>query len=84
MLRYRFTIDRLEHISWTAKPVVDGKTIKLALFDAKGKEIIRHNPLAIDISRDELRAKKIVPVLLEQLAETIKDQHGWTLKEFLH
>lgn len=78
-----FGLKGLEHLNWTAKPVVDGAKILLALHDAEGKELIRHNPFSIMISRGEVTGQEIVPELLAELTQTIKDQHGSTLKEFL-
>jgi len=78
-----FGLAGLEHVSWTAKPVVDGAKILLAIHDEKGKEIIRANPFSIMISRGDVTSQEIVPELLVELTETIKDQHGFTLKEFL-
>ena len=84
MLRDGFTLEGMEGIlNWTAKPVVEGKQVKLALLDEKGGELIRHNPFAIDISRDDVRAQDAVPLLLADLARTIEDQHGATLRQFL-
>ncbi len=70
-------------INWNQKPVVDGKQIKLALYDENGEELIRHNPFAIDISTDDTTGLALVPVLLRGLEEIIEDQHGVTLRKFL-
>jgi hypothetical protein len=84
MLKNGFAPDGLEDvINWTTKPVIDGDRVKLALIDAKGKELIRHNPLAVDLSQGEVRGKDVVPLLLADLTEMVKTQRDMTLKEFL-
>jgi hypothetical protein len=84
MLKNGFAPDGLEDvINWTTKPVIDGDRVKLALIDAKGKEIIRHNPLAVDLSQGEVRGKDVVPLLLADLTEMVKTQRNMTLKEFI-
>jgi hypothetical protein len=70
-------------INWTTRPVIDGDRIKLALIDAQGKELIRHNPLAVDLSQGDVSGKEVVPLLLADLTDTVKTQRGMTLKEFL-
>lgn len=84
MLEDGITLEGMEGIlNWTAKPVVDGKQIKLALCAEDGSELIRMDPFAIDISHGDLRGKDAVPVLLAHLTQTIKDQQDLTLKQFL-
>ena len=79
-----FTIDGLEDVvNWTARPEVDKDMIKLALLDNDGREIIRHDPFAIDISRGDQHGKNVVPDLLADLRETIRDQQGVGLKEYV-
>lgn len=60
-----------------------GLTESAPIYDEKGKELIRHNPFSTMISRGEVTGQEIIPELLAELEETIKDQHGSTLKEFL-
>lgn len=84
MFEHGFTLDGLDDvISWTAKPVVDGDEIRLALYDDKGTEMIRSDPFAVDISRGEIRATEAVPLMLADLQEIIKSQLGGTLRQFL-
>jgi hypothetical protein len=84
MLRDGLTIDGLEDVmSWRATPVIDNNNIKLALVDSRGKELFRHNPLAVDISQGDARGKAAVPILLEDFRDIIRSQHGGTIKEFL-
>ncbi|MGN7772202.1 hypothetical protein [Phyllobacterium sp. 22552] len=84
MLKDGFTLEGLEGvINFNAKPVVDGKQIKLALIGANGEELLRSDPFAIVISRDDVRAKDTAKMLLADLSRTIKQQHTATLREFL-
>jgi hypothetical protein len=71
------------NLNWTAKPIVEGETVKLLISDADGKELIRHNPLAVGISRDDLEDDEIVNSLKEEMAKLTKDQHDCTIKDFL-
>ena len=73
----------LEGVRWTVKPVVDGQSVKMAILNDEGKELIRHNPLAIDISREDDHGLDAVPHLLAEFVDQIKEQHAVTLKEFL-
>jgi len=84
ILRDGFTLDGMDGIlKWTARPVVDGSQIKLAIYTENGKELIRADPFAIDISRDDIGGQDAVALLLRDLAETIKAQHNVTLRQFL-
>lgn len=84
VLTQGFTMEGLEKfINWTAKPVINGKKIKLAILDHDGKEIIRHNPLAIAISRDDIPGEEIVDSLLKEFIGLIERQQKKTLKAFL-
>ena len=66
MLERGFTMDGLEDVlNWSVKPVIEGERLKLAILDNKGDEIIRHNPLAVAISRDDISDGKIVSALLK-------------------
>ena len=84
MLSEGFTMDGLEEvINFTAKPVIEGKQVKLAILDNQGEELIRHNPLATAISRDDLDDAETVEALLRDFAKLIDQQQGRTLKAFL-
>lgn len=84
MLCEGFTMDGLEGVlSFTAKPVIDGKQVKLALIDNDGKELIRHNPLATAISRDDLDDTEVVEAMLKDFSKLIDEQQGRTLRSFL-
>ncbi|RVO43467.1 hypothetical protein CN093_03940 [Sinorhizobium meliloti] len=84
MLRHGFTMEGLEKVvNFTARPLVDGKSIKLALYDESGKELLKADPLTVNVSRDDVASDKIPQGLLNDLAETVKQQHGATLREFL-
>jgi hypothetical protein len=84
MLLHGLTMDGLEKVvNYTTKPVVDGKSIKLAIYDEDGKELIRSDPFAVNISRDDVPPDKIPQVLLNDFADTVKRQQGTSLREFL-
>lgn len=84
MLRNGFVMEGLKDvILFTAKPVVDGKSIRLAILDEQNKELIRQNPLAIKLSHGEISSKDAVPLLLADFVKIVKDQHNTTVKEFL-
>jgi hypothetical protein len=70
-------------VNWTAKPVVEGEKLRLAIMDAEGKEVFRHNPLAVDLTREGARGKEVVPLMLKDFEELVRDQHGLAVKEFL-
>lgn len=70
--------------AWSVKPVVEGKEVKLAIYDNKGKELIRNNPFMLTISRGDKHGEDVVPLLLTDLEGTIKDYNGMTLKEFIN
>lgn len=73
----------MEFVNWSAKPIIDGKSIKLAIYGEKGEEIVRHTPLAVMISKGEIHGKDVIPELLNELEENIRGQRGLTLKQFL-
>ncbi|MBY3343651.1 hypothetical protein [Rhizobium laguerreae] len=84
MLEHGVTMDGLENVlTHTPRPVVEGKRIKLALYDENGKELIRANPFAINISREDIAEKDMPQALLAELARTVNTQRGATLREFL-
>jgi hypothetical protein len=84
MIKDGFTMDGLEDvINWGVKPVVEGKLIKLAIIDNGGKEIIRHNPLAIALSRDDIPNSRVVDELLQGFRQLVKNQRDKTLRAFL-
>lgn len=84
MLAQGFTMEGLEEIiNWTAEPVFDGKQIKLAILDDKGKEIIRHNPLATAITREGASDEEIVRGLLKEFTGLVQRQQKTSLKIFL-
>lgn len=84
MLENGITLDGLEgHIYWTARPIVEEKQVKLALYDNEGAELIRTDPLAIEISHGDSHGEAAVGVLLAELKKTIKNQRGESLREFL-
>jgi len=84
MLKDGFTLEGLEGIvNWTAKPVVDGKNIRLVLFKEDGSELIRLNPLSNDISHGDVHGKEVVPLLLNDFIEHVKDQSNITPKGYL-
>ena len=84
MLTQGFTMEGLEEvIDWTAKPVIEGNQVKLAILDNQGKELIRHNPLAISLSRDDIPDDEIVAALLKEFTDLVQRQQGKTLKQFL-
>jgi hypothetical protein len=84
ILRDGFTFEGLENIvTWSAKPVVEGKQIKVVLCDESGKEIIRADPFATTLSKGDIRDHDIVPLLLADLSRTIEAQHNVTLRQFL-
>jgi hypothetical protein len=84
MLTHGFTMEGLEKvINWTVKPVIEGKQIKLAILDDKGKEVIRHNPLAVAISRDDIPHEEIVDALLKEFSDLVERQQKTTLRAFL-
>jgi hypothetical protein len=84
MLEQGFTMDGLEDVLiWSVKPVIEGGRLKLAILDNKGEEIIRHNPLAVAISRDAISDGEIVGALLKDFKRLIERQQQTTLKAFL-
>lgn len=84
MLEQGFTMDGFEDVlNWSAKPVIEGDRIKLAILDNNGKELIRHNPLAVAISRDDIPDDEIVGALLKEFTGLIERQQETTLKAFL-
>lgn len=78
-----FSPEGLEFINWSAKPVVDGTNIKLAIYGAKGEEIFRHTPLAVMVSQGETQGSDVIPALLADLEENVRDSRNLSLKEFL-
>ena len=84
MLEHGVTMDGLEDVlNHKARPVVEGKRIRLALYDENGKELLRANPFAINISREDIADKDMPQALLGELARTVKAQQKATLREFL-
>ena len=84
MLTDGVTLDGLEDVlSFSVKPVVEGKQIRLALFKENGEELIRTDPFAIDISHGELRGQDTVPVILKHMAGIVAEQLGLTLKQYI-
>lgn len=84
LLEHGFTLEGLEDMpAWSAKPVVEGKEVQVAIYDNKGEEIIRSNPFMLTISRDDKHGEDVVPLLLADLKETIKNYNNMTLKEFI-
>lgn len=84
ILKEGFTLNGLEDVlNWSATPVIEEDRIKLVIADNDGKELFRHNPLAIAISRDGISDGEIVEVLLKEFISAIKTQQNKKLKSFL-
>lgn len=84
MLSQGFTMDGLEEvINWTAKPIIDGNRVQLAIHDNEGKELLRTNPLAVAISRDDIGNDEIAHALLKEFAGLVQRQQKTSLKAFL-
>lgn len=83
LLTSDFTLEGLEEvISWTATPIVDGKGVGLSIRDAEGREIIRHDPLSIAITRPDLEDEKVTDELFEAFAARVAGQ-GMTIRDYL-
>ncbi|MBN9603403.1 MAG: hypothetical protein J0G33_10780 [Afipia felis] len=84
MLKHGFTISGIENLPvWTAKPVVDNGKLLLAILDGEGKEIIRQNPLSIEISSENESGKAVVPRMLAEFKDDVKRTEEASLKELL-
>jgi len=82
MIEHGVTFEGLEElINWSVKPVIDGSQIRLAILDNNGKELIRADPLSIQISHSG--SDDVEKRLLDDLEALARDQHGLSLKEFL-
>jgi|GEM_PF-1438958 len=76
-------MEGLEGISWSVKPVIEGKAFRLAILEPKGDEMWRHDPLHQDISREGETGLKVVPHILAELEDIIQTQRKQTLRQFL-
>lgn len=84
MLTDGITLDGLEGVlSFSVKPVVEGKQIRLALCKKNGEELIRTDPFTIDISHGEQSGQDTVPVILKDMTDAIAQQLGLTLKQHI-
>lgn len=77
------TMDGLEEaIHWKMKPVLfDGKVV-LQMIDNDGKEIIKHNPLSLAVSREDMTDDEIVGELFKDFEKETKE-HQMTVREFV-
>lgn len=84
MLTHGFSLEGLEDLlHWRIKPVIDGTSIKLMLYNNDdGKEIIKHDPLSTTLNQGDVHGADVVPLLLADLAETVQTQLGKTLRQY--
>lgn len=71
------------HISWKPELVADGGKVQVRLCDDDGHEIIRQNPLAIGLNRNDLTPEEIIASLLERMRANLLEQCGTDLKTFV-
>lgn len=84
MLTDGITFDGLEDVlSFSVKPVVEGKQIRLALCRKNDEELIRIDPFAIDVSHGELNGQDTAAIILNDMTTAIEQQLGLTLKQFI-
>lgn len=84
MLNEGFVIEGIEDLmQFRARPVVDGKAIRVAVLKEDGSTLIRHDPFDVVVSRNGVQNKDIVPLMLVEFEEQVKAQHSGTLKDFI-
>lgn len=83
MLTDGIVMEGLEHMPWTLRPVIEGKAFRLALVAESGEEMLRHDPLHHDVSREGEGGLAVVPHLVEELETIITARRQQTLKQFL-
>jgi hypothetical protein len=78
------TLDGLEeHIHWTVKPVLSENKVLLQISDKDGKEIIRQNPLAIKVSREDLSDEEVIDELFKNFEKVLQVQQNMTVRQFI-
>lgn len=84
MLVNGITIPGLEDkINWKISVVLLGDKVNLRIADAKNKELIQINPLAIAVNCDDLTEKEVVESLFKNFSQIVFDQRGVTVREFV-
>lgn len=84
LLSEGMTLDGFEdYIHWTMKPILSDKQVLLQIIDNNGKEIIKHNPLALKVSREDLSDEEVVEELFKDFEKAIQDQQRMTVREFV-
>lgn len=83
MLTDGMVMEGLEHMPWTLRPVIEGKAFRLALIAESGEEMLRHDPLHHDVSREGDNGLAVVPHIVQELKTIIAEKRKQTLKQFL-
>lgn len=72
-----------DHINWKPDLIVEGGKVWVRLTDEAGREIIRHTPLAVGLSRGELTPDQILDSLLERMRSHVSGVADRDLKAFV-
>jgi hypothetical protein len=84
LLTEGFSISGLEGlIDWRMRAVVQDREVKLVIEDKEGKEILRHDPLSMAISRGDDPGEVVGKALYDDFAELVSDQLQMSVKEFI-
>lgn len=72
-----------DHITWKPELIAGGGKVQVRLCDKDGHEIIRQNPLAIGLNRNDLTPEEIIASLLERMRANVLEQRGTDLNTFV-
>lgn len=84
LLTEGFSIEGLEDvIDWRMRPIIENDEVKLLIENQDGKEIWRHDPLAISVSRGEDKAEQVLQALFDDFVQLVADQQKMSLRAFI-
>lgn len=84
LLTEGFSIEGLKDvIEWRVRPIVENGEVKLLVENQDGKELWRHDPLAISVSRGDDDADKVLQALFDDFSKLVANQRGISLRQFI-
>ena len=84
LLTEGFSLEGLEDvIKWRSRPVVSDGKVQLLIEDESGKEIWRHDPLSVAVSRGDDSHAVVLQALFDDFSELVASQQKMSVREFV-
>lgn len=82
--REGFSVEGLEHVTWTYNPILEDDKFKLSIQDETGKHLFGIDPLSMMLNRNDLDgSKEVVKELFADFKEWATDERGVSVDEYI-